>query len=450
VGLGVDVLLVEASGRVGGKIETINRDGYQFEAGPNTLIANRTGMLDLLSEAGLEEQIVEALPTARRRWVAMGDGLCPLPRGPVAALTSPLLGLLGLGRTMGDLGMRRPPDTPADESVASFVKRRFGRRVLANLVSPFLSGIYAGDAEKLEARAVLKAMVEAEERYGSVIRGMMAARRANKGTGTPKLPMRSITLREGLEALPRRILELLGERVLLGAAVRSLEQDARRCMVMLACGERIACDRVVIATNPHAAADLVAPLRGGAEVAAGLRGVRCAGLSTVGLGFDRAAVPDPLDGFGYLAGPGAKGPVLGCLFRSSFFPQAAPPGKALLVAFVGGIKHPGWAEKEESELVAAARAELRLRLGVTAEPERVFVRRWAAAVPQYERGHTRMRATAERWGREARVSMVGSALTGLSLNDCVCAGRAEAERIAALENAAGRAGRKEDVLCPSA
>lgn len=448
LGLGVDVILLEAGPRVGGKIRTIEQDGYQFEAGPNTLITNRQPMLDLIAEVEMEGEIVDGSPDSRRRWISMGSALCPLPTGLLGAITSPLLGPGTIARALGDLFLRRPGRTDPPESVAEFVDRHFGARVLDNLVSPFLSGVYAGDSSRLEARSVLPMLVEAEEARGSVIRGMIAARRAARRAGTPKLPMRSITFRAGLESLARRIAEVLGSRLRLNTSVAALSEEDGGCRVTLGDGEHLVCDRVVIAGGAKTAAELIQDLPGSGSLAAALRAIPHAGLSMVGLAYPRAVVPHPLDGFGYLNGPGATGPVLGCLFRSSLFPHVAPPDKALLVAFIGGARHPGYAEQDEDRLVALARQELEERLGITAPPERVFIHRWPAAIPQYVKGHWRVRTDAERWGEGRNVSVVGSTLTGLSLNDCACAGRAEAERLGLLLKCRAGAGKGE--LCPSA
>lgn len=430
-GAGVDVLLLEAGDRVGGKIRTLAADGYQFEAGPNTLIANKRAMLDLLSEAGLNDQIIDGSPAAKRRWITLNGRLCPLPSGPGSALASPLLGPRAMIRAASDLWRGRGAGTPGDESVASFVTRRFGTTIARNLVAPFLTGVYAGDADRLEARSVLGALVEAEEASGSVIRGLIAAAKARKARREAKLPMRSITLREGLEALPRRLAQILGARVRTSASVAETSAEGDGVTVTLASGESILADHLVVTTGARDAARLIAGFDGSAPIAAALGAIPHAGLAMVGLAYDTADVPHPLDGFGYLNGPGSEGPVLGCLFKSSVFPGVAPAGKALLVAFIGGARHPGWGERPEGDVVAAARAELRERLAITARPRREFVFRWPIAVPQYNRGHAAVRAAVQAWCASRPVSVVGSVLTGVSLNDCVDAARAEADRLAA-------------------
>jgi len=431
VSLGVGTLVLEAATHPGGKIATVHHNGYEFEPGPSTLIANRQEMLDLIEEAGLHHEVIQGSECAKRRYVAFRGRLEPLPMSPLGALRSPLLGPRAIARALLDLVPHRRASSPDDESVAGFISRRFGVRILDNLVAPFLTGVYAGNAEWLEARAVLPGLVEAEATSGSVVRGLVAQRRAARRAGTPSLPARTISFKHGLSALPARLAHLLGDRVQTGTAVSRIYPVGRGCIVETTDGLAIACDRVVIATTPHSAAKLLGEFPGALAVSTGLAGIACASMAVVGLGYDRAAIGHPLDGFGYLRGPGTPGPLLGCAFRSSVFPHCAPERRALLTAYVGGCSYPEVTDLSESALVDLTHCELGRRLAIRAEPEEVFVRKWIGAIPQPNRGYSDLRHAVTAWSGQGPVSVVGSAITGLSLNDCVGAGRAEARRLAA-------------------
>jgi oxygen-dependent protoporphyrinogen oxidase len=442
VSLGIAAIVLESSHHAGGKIGTVHHNGYEFEPGPNTLIANRQEMLDLIEETGLHHEIIEGSPCAKRRYIALNGKLEPLPTSPLKALRSPLLGPRTIAGALRDVIPTRGRTPPDDESVTDFITRRFGRRILDNLVAPFLTGIYAGDTDELEARAIIPKLVAAEDDTGSVIRGMLAQRRAARKSGK-LLPARTISFKHGLGALPARLAQLLGTRVRTGVRVTQIHTTRSGCTVETDDGAAITCQRVVIATSPHAAALLLAGISGADAVSAGLAGITCASLVVVGLGYDRAAISHPLDGFGYLRGPGTDGPVLGCLFRSSVFPHAAPERKALLTTFIGGRLFPEAAELSENKLSELAHNELSRRLGIRANPEEVFVRKWPNALPQLTRGYTDLRHTVSEWSHHGRISVVGSAITGCSMNDCASAGRAEAQRLAALVTQAP----SEEALC---
>lgn len=432
VSLGVDALVLESSPSPGGKIATIHHGGYEFEPGPNTLIANHQEMLDLIGEVGLTHDIIEGSAAAKRRYVAFQGKLCPIPQSPIAALRSPLLGPAAIARAALDLVTPRNVNRPDDEPVAAFISRRFGRDILDNLVAPFLTGIYAGSADELEARAILPKLVEAEDSHGSVIRGLLARRRALRAAGTPPLPARSVTFRHGLSAIPHRLAKLLGNRVRTGLTATSITPMPSGCAVRCADGATVNAQRVVIATSPGAASRLVSTIPDAEHISTGLAGIPCASLAVVGLGYDRSAIDHPLDGFGYLRGPGTPGPLLGCLFRSSVFPHTAPERKVLLTAFVGGVPFPDAPHLPDEALVGIVHEDLSNRLGIHARPEEVFIRKWLHAIPQLNRGYSTLRHDVAAWSARGPVSVVGSAITGLSLNNCAEAGRAEARRLASI------------------
>jgi oxygen-dependent protoporphyrinogen oxidase len=306
--------------------------------------------------------------------------------------------------------------------------------------------VYAGDPERLEAASVLPMLAQAEREHGSVIRGMIAARKAARAAGTA--PGRSITFRDGLGALAAGLERSLGDRVRAECAVSWMEPYAGGVCLGLEDGSVVRCERAVVATPARAAAALLQGFDGGEDVAAVLSRVPLAGLAVVGLGYDRAAIRHPLDGFGYLAAHGTGAPVLGCMFRSALFPQAAPEGKALLTVFIGGAMHPGAVDLDDAALVRLARRELAVRLG-GGEPEEVFVKRWQRAIPQYERGHARLAAAVREWSARNAVSVIGNGVTGLSLPECIGAGRAEADRLMGVIGGSIGSGRRADACVPA-
>jgi oxygen-dependent protoporphyrinogen oxidase len=428
---GVRAVVLESGERAGGKIRTEEREGYQFECGPNTVIPNPP-LLNLIEEAGLARDIVDAAPRAKRRFVLCHGTLEPIPMGLIAAIRSPLLGLGGFASVASEPFRRRTGPNDG-ETVAAFIERRFGARILENLVSPFVSGIYAGDPKQLEARSVFPRLVEAERRSGSVIRGLLATRRTERAVGSrPRSRHQSITLRHGLGSLAHALGERLGPNLRLNAAVESIEEGASGCCVHLARGDVIPCQHVVLSGEPRSSVALLQGVADSAFIRRDLEGIEHAGLIVVGLGFDRRVVEHPLDGFGYLAGPGSKSRVLGCMFRSSLFPHAAPPGRCLIVSFVR-LYTDGRALTDPAA-VSLVRQELRQRLGLHGEPEVVFASRWEGAIAQPRPGHDAMRRRVLEWSARGRVSVISSAVHGVSLPLCAATGLAEAERLATLLN----------------
>ena len=431
---GHNVLILEASDRPGGKIHTVTQDGYQFEAGPNTLLANARPTLELIDELNLTDRIVDADPAAKKRFIEYHGKVLAAPSNPLAALTSPLLGPGAVLRLFKDL--KRTEPGPQDETVAQFITRRFGRKILENLVAPFIAGIYAGDAQCLEAKSVLPKLTLAEREAGSVIRGMIARRKRERSEGRPPLPARSITFKDGLSEIPAALSGCLGPRLRLNTPVDHINVKNDRCTVYTKSGESFECDTIVIATDIRTGTELIEPLPDAAKIASQLRSIPRAGLAVVGFVYDRTTIGHPLDGFGYLAGPGSRGPILGCLFRSSTFPDTCPSGKVMLSSFVGGSLYPEFESLNDQELVDQIHTILAARLSITQQPQRTFLRRWPNALPQFHTGHAAIQEHVRQWSARGPVSLIGNAISGLSLNDCIATGRTEADRILDLPRAA--------------
>lgn len=433
---GGDVVVLEASEHIGGRIETVTRDGIQLEMGPNTLMAGgRAGAAldELIDELGLRDRIVEASPAARRRYIGRAQDLVPLPTSPMAALTSPLIGPLGLARAAADLVL--PVRHLPGESVAMFVRRRLGSRVLDNMVAPFLSGVHAGNVSRLEASSVFPTLVRAEVEHGSIIRGMLAARRRQRqeagATGSTTSKSRSITFVDGMAELPRRLHEELGSRVATGIRVEELQETPGGCVLVLGDGSRLNCEHVVVATDMAAAGALLARVPRFATHALALSEAPAASMAVVSLVLNRADVRHALDGFGYLNLPSLERRILGCMFRSSIFPHAAPCDRVILSAFVGGAMHPSAVDLSDKNLDALVRAELQERLGLApdARAHDVVIRRWRQAIPQLNVGHDAMKQRLAAAVQNGPVTLLGNYLSGLSLPDCIRGARDHAARL---------------------
>src|SRR5580658_7759638 len=172
--IGCDAILLNDAPRLGGVIETITHDGLLFEKGPQSFLATEPA-LKLIREVGLEPELLIADPHAPR-YVLLRDELVPVPMAPQALLTSSLLSMRSKLRLIREPLFRIKP-TAREESVADFVRRKFGSEILDYLVAPFISGIYAGDPELLSFPSAFPFAAQWEKEYGSVLRGAMKAPR---------------------------------------------------------------------------------------------------------------------------------------------------------------------------------------------------------------------------------------------------------------------------------
>lgn len=414
---GLRVAVLEASERVGGAMETFSDGPWRFEMGPNTVLENNPGVGRLIEESGLEGEKITASPTAKRRYLYKGGALIPLPSGPVGFLKTPLFPASAKLRLLKEPWIGRP-ENGTEESIAQFVRRRLGQAFLDYAVGPFVSGVYAGDPERLSVRWAVPKIYSLEAEHGSLIRGAFARRKGPAPGGA------MISFREGLEELPRKLAREIGD-VRTGVLARRIVPVDGGFRVGTGEGS-VEADRVVLAVPADAAARLLEEATSGKSLL--FDEIAYAPVAIVSLGFRRADVGHPLSGFGFLS-PRKEGlHVLGCLFPSEIFPARAPEGHVALAAFVGGRTSPeivGWSDEKILETVLS---ELRGPLGLTGEPVFKMVRRWRRAIPQYEIGHGRFVERAREIERELPgLRIGGNFVGGVSVPDCIKNGTALAE-----------------------
>ena len=428
---GAAVTVLEATPRAGGAVRTAREEGYVAELGPSTLLAT-PAVVRLIAALGLEGACLAPLPPARRRYIVRGRQLVAVPGAPPALVASPLLSLAAKLRLLCEpLAPRRT--APGDESVAAFVRRRFGDEALAYVVEPVLGGIWAGDPSQLSARHVLRAFTDFERAAGSVARGALRAARARRATGG-SAPRAIVSFRQGLDTLTDALAGALGGALRLNTPVRAVRRVRGEWRVTADAGGRdgtFAADAVILTTPAPALAALDLP-PAVSRTLAPVRRVPHAPLATLALGFRTSDVAHPLDGFGVLVPAVERETIIGALFNSAVFAERAPPGHHLITCFVGGVGRPELAAAPAPALLEAVLRELGALLGVRAAP--VFVRhtRWAQAVPQYVVGHDAVGTAADDSEREhPGLFIAGQFRDGPGLGECVARATRAAERAVA-------------------
>src|SRR5712671_4895184 len=417
---GVDALLLEASPRVGGVICSERRDGFLLELGPQSFSGTAT-LRALCAELGLAEQLLQA-PANAPRYVLIGSKLKQVPLNPVAMLASSLLSPTTKWKIAHDaLGATSAPEI--DESVAAFVRRKFGAELLDRLVAPFVSGIYAGDPERLSLRSAFPQLHAAEKSAGSVIRGMMRAAKSRKG---PRERPTLLSFRDGNATLVRTLAQKLGSKLRLGAevlgiAVRPEAGAAPRFELRLRQAgnqETLIADRLVMATPSDMAGVLLRDVNAAFEPVLG--GIEYAPVAVASLGYRREDVAHSLKGFGFLAPRSSGLRVLGSVWNSSLFPERAPAGHVLLTSFIGGATDPSAAALSAVELAELVHRELAPLLQIRAAPVFSHAQVYRHALPQYNIGHSERLIALQRLRAELPgLFVVGNYLRGPSIGNCV-------------------------------
>jgi protoporphyrinogen/coproporphyrinogen III oxidase len=433
-GIELDLKVIEGSGRLGGTIATERVDGFIVEAGPDSFLSEKPWALALCRRLGMESKLVRTDDRLRKVFVWYRGRLHPLPDGfqllaPTRLLpfaTSSLFSWPGKLRMALDVLL--PRGGGDDESLGAFVRRRLGREALERVAQPLVAGIYTADPDDLSLAATMPRFLDTERRHRSIILGLRRALRAAPQPGTSGARWSLfVTPADGMEALVRALAERLPDSsVVLRQRVSALERTGARWRLTTAEGARFEADRVIVAAESHAAARL---LRYVDPTLATLLGeIDYAGAATVSLGYRRAEVPHPLDGFGFVV-PRTEGKsILAGTFSSVKYPGRAPEGHVLLRCFVGGALDTRVLSEDDAQLLARARTELREALGVTAEPVLSRIARWPASMPQYRVGHLARVETLERRSLTLPgLHLAGGAYRGVGIADCVRSAEAAAE-----------------------
>jgi protoporphyrinogen/coproporphyrinogen III oxidase len=394
---GLDAQLFEASDRAGGVIRSAERDGFLFELGPQSFTFTEP-LRKLGRELRIEPQMLSA-PAKLPRYLFLDGRLEPAPLSPAAFFASPLFSKRTKWSVLRDaLGRSAPTaDTAAgSESIAHFVRRKFGNEVLEKLVGPFVSGIYAGDPEKLGLRSAFPQLYAAESGYGSVVRGML---RGRKRGGEPHT---LATFERGNQWLGDALAASLGSALHLGVAAANIlvapsRAPGRFCVrfaepqVGGTAPASLYADHVIIATPAGAAGKLLASVD--ESLTPLLASIEYTPISVVSLGYRKGAVNNALNGFGFLAPRSSGMRLLGCVWNTSLFPGRAPDDAVLLTSFVGGALDKAGCQLGPSELENLAHKELQrvfaMTGGITEQPIISNVHTWQQAIPQYDLGHYR-------------------------------------------------------------
>jgi oxygen-dependent protoporphyrinogen oxidase len=461
-GLLLEILVLEKEDEVGGKALSLRRDGWLVEAGPGTFLDNEPEFQQLLAEAGLEGERIGADSASKHRFLYRGGKLLEVPAHPLRFAFSGLLGPAGLLRMAMEPFIPRRPERPEgpdaasilkhgenggnlddDESIWEFAARRLGKQAADRLIAPMILGVYAGDVRRLSLQASLPRLAALEREHGSLIRGMIARRRAAPDQTLSAGPSGEMSSFEtGLQSLPIELARRPGMEVRCAAKVESLQRDEAGSYRLIVAGdsEALQADAVIVAGEAWAAAELmreVAP-----RSADRLAEIEMPPVAVVALGYDGDARSRVPPGFGVLVPRDQGTRTLGCVWDSYLFPGRSPQGCLLVRAMLGGSVDPAIGDLDEGEVAAIARRDVATMLRLDRAPVFEETIRWQRAIPQYDLRHTaRVRAVQEDLQGVPGLFLAGNSLDGVSFARSGATGRRQG--IAAAEWLAGMVGQPE-------
>ncbi len=441
---GIRVLVLEASDLPGGMIVTREKNGFLFEAGPQCPRFARP-LWELVREAELEDEFVRSTPRATRFILKSGE-LHEAPFSVGRFVSTRLVGASSKYRLLTEAVRRaRPP--VCEESLAEFVRRKFDDDVLAYLVDPFISAIYAGDTEKMGVESAFPFLARWERENGSVLRGAIRSSKpslsggpqaASSPAGRRTLDLagslpRMGSFRTGLAALPKAIAGKLGDSISFRARAESIEPAANGGVgsgwrLRLSDGEEVSASALVVTAPAYEAARLLQ--KAAPRLSAMLAEISYAPMAVVSSGYDRARVRNPLRGFGLMIPRREKLNTFFSVWNSSVFPGRAPEGKILMTSFTGGAANPTFVERDEADIARIVEEEMGIVLGIEGPPIERCVWRYLRALPQFNLGHARrIAAVREALEELPGVYLAGNYLQGRSLGDCAELGSRTADKV---------------------
>jgi protoporphyrinogen/coproporphyrinogen III oxidase len=438
--LGLEVMLMEASPRLGGSIATEKIGDFIVEAGPDSFITEKPWALRLCERLGLGSRLVSTQAANQKIYVVHKGKLQALPEGffllaPTRFwpfVQTPLFSLGGKLRMAAEIFLPRGA-MDGDESFGAFVRRRFGAQALDRVAQPLVGGIYAADPDRLSLSATMPRFKEMERARRSVILSMVSEQRRrarNRETGSGARWSLFVTLAGGMQELVESIASRLAGCVRLNTPITRLAQDTDKSLWHITTGgnDSFEAKGVIVATPAFQTGDIlnhVAP-----PAAGDLQQITYASTATVSLAYRKEDFPNQLDSFGFIVPAMESRKIMACTFSSSKYPGRAPEGYVLLRAFVGGSLQPDLFQDDDATMVKNVRAELASLLGVSAQP--FFSRLWRHpdSMPQYLVGHdARIKRIETALGRFPTLALAGSAYHGVGISDCVRTGEEAAEKI---------------------
>lgn len=442
------ITLVEKSEQLGGKIQTIRRDGFVIERGPDSFLSRKLPAYELAKDLGIESELVGTNPEAKKTYILHNNRLHRMPQGlnfgiptqfsPFA--TTQLISPAGKARALLDLVIPKKQDN-ADESLGHFLERRLGAEVLEQVAEPLLAGIYAGDTYKLSLKATFPQFLQMEQKHRSLILGMKASvSKGNTPTDLPAIVQQSkfISFRNGLQTFIDHLVKALQEQsvdILTGTQVEEIklvdeegasQSKASGYQVRLDNGQALEADAVILALPTQGCAKLLSPL----SLAEELKKINYVSVANVIMAFNREDIEHPLDGSGFVVPRKENRTITACTWTSSKWGHTAPKGKVVIRCYVGRYGDEEIAFADEQTILSRVQKDMAELMNITAQPLFYELNRWHDSMPQYPVGHLDLLAQvrAELSTSRPGIFMAGAGFNGVGVPDCIRQGKEAAQQ----------------------
>ena len=425
--------MLEASHRAGGLLRTEQTEGYLVERGPESFITTKPAALELIDKLGMTSELIKTQQKHQGAYVVHEGRLERIPAGfSVLApgrirplLRTPLLSWTGKARALVEPLIPRGPERD-DESLGSFVERRYGKELLERLAQPLAGGIYGAHPYELSLRSTMPRFLDLEQSHGSVTLGLRSGGASNRSAAGARYGL-FVTLRYGMQSLADALVRELAEPIQFGKDVQAIVRAGEAWSVRSG-GEEWPADGVIVSTPAYSAACMLEDEAPG--ISARLREVSLGSAAAVTMAFRTSDLPRPLDAFGFVVPAKEAHPVMAATFSSVKWADRAPAGMSLIRVFLGGAHLPGVPSWADAALHRAARDGLGRWLGIHAAPERSWLDRWQTVMPRYKVGHAdRTRKLRAELEQVPGLALCGTAYDGVGVPDAVRTGGEAADAL---------------------
>lgn len=430
----LDVVLIEASLRVGGKIQTIRKDGFIIERGPESFFDSCNSIRSLARDLGIEQEIVQN--NNGRSYIAVGSELHPVPSNLLfggspevsSFITSSLLSVSGKIRAAGDLLLPKINED-IDEPIGDFFRRRFGKEVVENLVEPVLAGTFAGDVDHLSMQSMFPQFYQLEKDHRSLILGMKKSGKGFYAIEDNRGEIHYETFRNGLETLVETLeAHLAPQTILKGVKVDSIEKLADQSLqIYLNNMAPIQADAVVITTPFNVAKNIFSD----SDLMHDLADMNYATIATVTMAFKEGQINKYQDALNFFVSRNSDLAITSCTWNNRKWDNVAPEGYDLLRVYIGRVGDESIVELSDSEIEKIVIQDLQKVIELQDKPLFTVVARWKQSMPQYTVGHEkRLKFLKEQFQSQfPQVQLIGSSYEGISVPNCVAQGKKTAKNI---------------------
>ncbi len=423
--LPIEILLIEASHRLGGKMQTVVRDGYTIERGPDSFLARKTSIIRLAKEVGMEDQLVPN--STGKSFVLVNDKLHSMPGGSIMGIptnigpfvSTGLFSIPGKIRAAADFILPRS-ESGKDQSLGEFFRRRLGDEVVENLIEPLLSGIYAGDIDQLSLMSTFPQFYEVEQKYRSLIIGMKKSTPSQTEQSAKKENSKGgfLTFKTGLQSFAEAIeAKLHPHSILKGHRVDKIIKSGSRYDVYLNNKETVMADSVIAAT-PH---KVTQSMFSEYPFFDPFKDVPSTSVATVALAFPKEAIKNDIDGTGFVVSRNSDYSINACTWTHKKWEHSTPKGKVLLRCYVGRAGDETIVDLSDDQIIKIVLDDLKKTMDITMNPDFAVVSRWNNSMPQYTVGHKqRLDTINEHMKAELPgVFLAGASYKGVGLPDCI-------------------------------